>query len=64
MLTSETTINCEMLGTPIQCRTFVRMMTLVRKHVSINFIQFDNNKHHYRNLNIPLTNFDWLLHRP
>jgi len=25
------------------------MMTLARKHISINSILFDNNKHHYRN---------------
>ena len=40
------------------------MMTLVRKHVSINSIQFENNKHHCRNFNWSLKIFYWLLHRP
>ena len=35
--------------------------TLVRKHVAINFILFDKNKHHYRNFNKSFTIFDWLL---
>ena len=39
------------------------MITLVRKHVSINSIQFENNKHHCRNCNWSLKIFYWILHR-
>jgi len=65
-LTSEIINSGEMLGTPIECHTFVIFDDAgqKRKQVSINSIQFENNKHHYRNFNKSLEMLDWLLHRP
>ena len=45
----ETIISGEMLGTPTHVTLLWCMTTLVRKHISIISILFDNNKHHYRN---------------
>jgi len=35
----------------------------VGKHVSINSILFDHNKHFHRNFNSPFKSFDWHLAR-
>jgi len=45
----EAIISGEMLGTTTSVTRLCYMTTLVRKHVSINSIVFDNNKHHFRN---------------
>ena len=66
-LNFETIIGGEVLSIPTQCHTFViyayiATATLVRKHVSVNSILFEN-KHHYRKIR-SFEIFYWLLHRP
>jgi len=63
-LNSETIIGVEMLGTHTQCHTFVidddaGQKTRLNPTNSILF----EDKHHYRNFDRSLKNFDWILHR-
>jgi len=55
-----------MLGTPTQCHTFVIDDDAGQKTRlnPINYILFEDNKHHYTNINRSLKKFDRLLHTP